>query len=106
RRPCGSAPGLPPRARRDRAGEVGGRDARTPPPPPPGRVGRRERRRAVQPAWTSWLVSFLSRFHETARLSTREWIPHSFFSRPRQRPARGSSPDRTRLVHGMQPMLG
>jgi len=32
------------------------------------------------------------------------WMPHSVLARPRQRPARGSSPGFTRLVQGMQPM--
>jgi len=34
------------------------------------------------------------------------WRPHSVFSLPRHRPARGASPEATGVVHGMQPMLG
>jgi hypothetical protein len=37
-------------------------------------------------------------------LPSGRWIPHSVFSRPRQRPARMCSPGATRSVHGMQPM--
>jgi hypothetical protein len=35
-----------------------------------------------------------------------KWMPHSVFSLPRQRPARGSSPGFTGLVQGAQPMDG
>ncbi len=34
------------------------------------------------------------------------WIPHSVLPLPRQRPARGSSPSETRVVHGWQPIEG
>ena len=36
--------------------------------------------------------------------SVLRWIPHSVLARPRQRPARGSSPGRVRDVQGMQPI--
>src|SRR5580692_12014008 len=35
-----------------------------------------------------------------------KWMPHSTLPRPRQRPARSSSPGLTGLVHGRQPMDG
>src|SRR3984957_15038699 len=35
-----------------------------------------------------------------------KWMPHSTLPRPRQRPARSSSPGLTGLVHGKQPMDG
>jgi hypothetical protein len=35
---------------------------------------------------------------------TGVWMPHSVLSKPRQRPARGSSPGLTTLVHGAQPI--
>ena len=34
------------------------------------------------------------------------WIPHSVLPVPAQRPARGSSPGATGLVHGAQPIEG
>ena len=33
-----------------------------------------------------------------------KWMPHSFLLSPRQRPARGSSPSATIVVHGAQPI--
>ena len=39
-------------------------------------------------------------------LPSMKWMPHSVFSLPRQRPARGSSPGLTGLVQGAQPMDG
>jgi hypothetical protein len=38
--------------------------------------------------------------------SAATWMPHSIFARPRQRPARASSPVQTPLVHGRQPIEG
>ena len=38
--------------------------------------------------------------------STPTWMPHSTLPRPRQRPARSSSPGLTGLVHGRQPIEG
>ena len=39
-------------------------------------------------------------------VSAPRWIPHSVLARPRQRPARASSPGLTGLVHGRQPIEG
>src|SRR5271170_8439288 len=42
--------------------------------------------------------------HPAKRASRFEWMPHSVLARPRQRPARGSSPGLTRSVQVMHPI--
>ena len=51
-------------------------------------------------------TSCVSLWLEVVNRSVFRWRPHSFFWKPRQRPARGSSPSATGVVHGRQPMLG